>query len=156
MAGGGGDGGNEEEFELNLAPIIDCFTVLITYMLVSASFLSLSMLEVQPIPIPIPSSDVEPPQSELVKKDISLVIEIDLNGTVHLKMTGTPVNLMTVSGFENKINEQALEEKLKYVQTLTKNLKDASIKANRSLKYKQLAIVIEKVKLFYPTVFVGD
>ena len=36
----------ETDFELNLASIIDCFTVLITYLLVSASFISLGILDV--------------------------------------------------------------------------------------------------------------
>ena len=42
-----GSGGNSnQDFDLNLAPIIDCFTVLITYLLVSASFISLNSLDV--------------------------------------------------------------------------------------------------------------
>jgi biopolymer transport protein ExbD len=38
-------GGNSQDADINLAPIIDCFTVLIAFMLVSASFLSIGVLD---------------------------------------------------------------------------------------------------------------
>ena len=37
--------GGSLDFELNLAPIIDCLVVLITFMLASASFLSISIFD---------------------------------------------------------------------------------------------------------------
>ncbi len=36
---------NHSEIELNLAPIIDCFTVLIMFLLISASFLSIGIFD---------------------------------------------------------------------------------------------------------------
>ena len=44
-AGGGGGRHVESDFELNLAPIIDAFTVLIAFMIASASFLSIGILD---------------------------------------------------------------------------------------------------------------
>src|SRR5688572_24880445 len=38
-------GSNSQDFDLNLAPIIDCFTVLITFMLASASFLAIGIFD---------------------------------------------------------------------------------------------------------------
>ena len=40
-----GDDGVELDFDLNLAPIIDCFTVLITFLLISASYISINIIE---------------------------------------------------------------------------------------------------------------
>ncbi|NDF14013.1 hypothetical protein EB061_01655 [bacterium] len=42
-----GGGGGEGDVELNIAPIVDCFTVLIAYMLVSMSFIQLSIFEAE-------------------------------------------------------------------------------------------------------------
>ena len=42
----GSGGKKDSDFELNLASIIDCFTVLITYLLVTASFITLGILDV--------------------------------------------------------------------------------------------------------------
>ena len=39
------DSKNSLDFELNLAPIIDCFTVLIAFILISASFASINILD---------------------------------------------------------------------------------------------------------------
>lgn len=40
-----GSKGGSQDFDINLAPIIDCFTVLITFMLVSASFLAIGIFD---------------------------------------------------------------------------------------------------------------
>src|SRR3954470_1256357 len=40
------EGGSGQDVELNLAPIIDCFTVLITYLLITASFINLAAMDV--------------------------------------------------------------------------------------------------------------
>src|SRR5690349_6182731 len=40
------EGGSNQDVELNLAPIIDCFTVLITYLLITASFINLAAMDV--------------------------------------------------------------------------------------------------------------
>lgn len=47
LPGGGGGRGRhaESDFDLNLAPIIDAFTVLIAFMIASASFLSIGILD---------------------------------------------------------------------------------------------------------------
>jgi biopolymer transport protein ExbD len=41
---GGESGKKSREFDLNLAPIIDCLTVLITFLLASAAFLAIGQL----------------------------------------------------------------------------------------------------------------
>jgi biopolymer transport protein ExbD len=85
MAGGSGGGSsNNQDFELNLASIIDCFTVLITYMLVSASFLSLGILSVTVASVNeehTSETPVESPQkvqlSVLVKDDHTVYVKVD-------------------------------------------------------------------------------
>jgi len=37
---------NSQDVDINITPIIDCFTVLITFLLASASFLSIGCFEV--------------------------------------------------------------------------------------------------------------
>ena len=45
MSAGNFEGSGGQDFELNLASLIDCFTVLITFLLASASFLSVGILD---------------------------------------------------------------------------------------------------------------
>src|SRR6185295_15775876 len=89
MAHAGGEGGGGLDFELNLAPIIDCFTVLITFMLVSATYLSLTTLEASVAPLQqavkedTPSN--EPPLPVL---GIKVSLELKQSGDIELKVTG--------------------------------------------------------------------
>ncbi|RYZ61531.1 MAG: hypothetical protein EOP09_19835, partial [Proteobacteria bacterium] len=54
-------GAGSLEFDLNLAPIIDCFTVLITFLLVSASFLSVSIFDAGFTPVEQMGDTTPPP-----------------------------------------------------------------------------------------------
>src|SRR3954464_8653245 len=70
----------EQDFELNIASIIDCFTVLITYLLVSASFISIGVLDV---------SSVSGAQSPEVKvPPLTLSVQMDQAKIRFLKVTG--------------------------------------------------------------------
>ena len=77
----------KNDIELNLAPIIDCFTVLITYLLLSASFLSLSVLDIT-IPLDAVASS-EPIQNTDVTFTIHLSAHGDLTTSVIEKGTET-------------------------------------------------------------------
>jgi biopolymer transport protein ExbD len=79
---------NGQDFDLNLAPIIDCFTVLITYLLVSASFISLVVLDVGVAAVG-PADSGKP----VAIPPYNLMVELDAKRTVTLKVTGGPTNL---------------------------------------------------------------
>ena len=79
------EGGSGQDVDLNLAPIIDCFTVLITYLLVTASFISLAAVEVGVSasgtggPPPAPSADIPP---------MSMTLEAKADGSFSFKVRG--------------------------------------------------------------------
>src|SRR4051794_7527581 len=88
-----GEGGSSGDVDLNLAPIIDCFTVLITYMLVSASFISLTVFDVgvaatgEATSAPA-AAPTDPPVSMTLSVKASKMIEIKLSGGVqHIDLT---------------------------------------------------------------------
>ena len=58
-----------QEVDLNITPIIDCFTVLITFLLASASFLSIGFFEAY-----TPGSSADPSQAE---PDTEVVLKIN-------------------------------------------------------------------------------
>jgi biopolymer transport protein ExbD len=61
--GSGGTHPAEIDFELNLAPIIDCLVVLITFTLISASFLSVAVFDYGAAPNSASQSSTTPPVS---------------------------------------------------------------------------------------------
>src|SRR4051812_5233414 len=73
--------GFDTDFELNIAPIVDCLTVLITYLLASATFISLGMMSVT-----LPSFNDE--FSPADRPEVTLTIQILQNKTVSIVSEG--------------------------------------------------------------------
>ena len=69
-----------QEVDLNITPIIDCFTVLITFLLASASFLSIGFFETN-----TPGSASDPTQGE---PDTEVVVRINSNHMAEFKLKG--------------------------------------------------------------------
>ena len=67
------------DFELNLASMIDCFTVLIAFLLASSSFLSIGALDVSVIGASAPQDN--PPNS----REWIPVFEVSQNGTLEIR-----------------------------------------------------------------------
>src|SRR4051812_37771812 len=83
-------GGNNQDFDLNIAPIIDCFTVLIAYMLVSASFLTLGVFDVG---VAVSGQAATPDEAPPPEPPMALVVQIFDSGLVRLDLTGGAQNL---------------------------------------------------------------
>src|SRR4051812_11950923 len=91
----GGKGHQSQDFELNITSIIDTFTVLITFMLASASFLSIGLLDAG-ITAGGESASTEKPPS--VNVEISLAKD---QGIV-VKLTGQVAQTMNVPSKDGK------------------------------------------------------
>src|SRR4051812_10232604 len=76
-------GGSNQDFDLNIAPIIDCFTVLITYLLVSASFISLNVLD-----IGVAASGEAPAETVPAEPPVMFSLEISAAKLITLKVSG--------------------------------------------------------------------
>ena len=79
------DNNSNQDFEINLAPIIDCFTVLITYLLVSASFLSLAVFDVE---VAINQPTLKTENAPLTPPPISLALLLRESHGFDLKVIG--------------------------------------------------------------------
>src|ERR1700735_826469 len=99
----------DQDFELNIASIIDCFTVLITYMLISASFISLGVLDVTDL-TPRASGDITPdPQ-------VSLVLEVMKDHDVLLKLNGGQSASVTVPAKDGEVDRDAMSVQLDQIK----------------------------------------
>jgi biopolymer transport protein ExbD len=152
MSAGASSEEGEDGFELNLAPIIDCFTVLITYLLVSASFLSLSMLEVA---TPQISDSQEAVPLQNTPQPVSLTLFITEKAVVRFILTGPHAKTWNVEALDQKLDEAVLSQEIEKAKSFAV-LKDVTVKADRFVLYRDVAKVVEKAKLFFPTVFVGE
>lgn len=144
------ESGSGQDFDLNIAPIIDCFTVLITYLLVSASFLSLCVLEVG---VAV-SGDMAPPAVQPEKPPeppLNLLIFMKQIGTFELKVTGGIQNL---NWSIPVANEKDLDARLSDLMKRLPTLKEANLSAEPTIHYKEMIKVIENVKKIIPKIFI--
>ena len=143
----GGGNGNGQEVDLNITPIIDCFTVLITFLLASASFLSIGFFEAY-----TPGNTADPNQAE---PDTELVLRIKTNHMAEFKVKGKRNETLSFS-----LQDPAA---MKNFEQQVQNLKDPSIKlgqilvsADDAVDYKDLSDLMGHVNQFNLPVVVGD
>ena len=147
---------NDQDFEINLAPIIDCFTVLITYLLVSASFISLSTLDVAVATTTEEPSEVvsaEPPPSVYVELYTTRDIKVILNGPQSVII---PIAALVPKSGKPEWDLAKLNETISNIKTRIPALGEVNIKAEPRLKYKYVVRAVEELKRVMPRVFVGE
>lgn len=139
----------EQDFELNIASIIDCFTVLITYLLVSASFISIGVLDVGAL-TQRPAGDVTPPPS------VTLSISLKLNHDVTIQIDGTRDPVVQIPAKDGKVDTQAISEQLASSKVKYPDLKDAVLISAADVEYDDVVRVVESTKKEIPNVLFGD
>jgi biopolymer transport protein ExbD len=155
MSAGSSDSG--QDVDLNLAPIIDCFTVLITYLLVSAAFISLTVLDVgvsasgqAAAPPPEVNPKVPPP---------SLAAHVLPDHTLTLKLTGGPRNLDVSVPIPStpsaEFNIDFLNARLAEITAREPEVKEVNVTAEPTVRYRDLVKVIEGIKKTINKVFLA-
>jgi biopolymer transport protein ExbD len=157
MSAGGGTQA-EGDLELNIAPIVDCFTVLIAYLLVTMSFISLGIIEAGVAATgPAPEQAVESPPPEV---PLNVSVQINPENRIELKITGGAQHVDQTVMLEAKgagYDFDGLKAKLDELKlTYAAELKDANVSADPSIRYKSIVKVIEAVKKEIPKVFLAS
>lgn len=157
MAGGGG-GGVEGDVELNIAPIIDCFTVLIAYMLVSMAYIQLSIFDVGIAATPpADAAPVEPPPPDKIPLNFS--VEVAEGGVLNLKLTGGSPEVNKneqIPPINNEPNTQLLTQKIQEMKQAHPDLAEANLAADNSIKYRMVIKLVQSIKQVIPKVFLAS
>lgn len=147
----GGD--NSGDVELNLAPIIDCFTVLITYLLVSASFISLAVLDVG-----VAATGQGDPPAATGVPPVALSLELLATRELRLKLTGGPSRLNTVFDVpprERTWDKESLERRLEGLKSAHPSLTDVTVTAESRASYRDVVELVQDVKKHFAKVFLS-
>jgi biopolymer transport protein ExbD len=143
-----------QDFDLNLAPIIDMFTVLITYLLVSASFITLGAYDVG-IATSAPSSAKQVSPAEV---PVQVTVDLDARQKMTIRVTGGPSNVNIVyplPAVRGDWNLGAAAEKLAELKRRYPGFKDATMSAAPAVVYKDIVEVIEKLRKVVPKIYLG-
>ena len=152
MSASAGDTG--QDVELNLAPIIDCFTVLITYLLVSASFISLSVLDVG-----VSASGAGAAAAPAGTPPLNLSLKLAADQSMEFHLTGGDKHLDEKMAFPRTAqggwDMVELAKRLKYMKTKYPTLKEVSLSADPTVHYKDVVKMIEATRKSMPKVYLA-
>jgi biopolymer transport protein ExbD len=129
------------DFELNLAPIIDCFTVLITFMLASASFVSISLFDAGFTPAEAVGDPNPPP--------ITVSLDLKKNGSLQVVTHG---KLNSTNTFANP-DEAA--EALRQLKEKYPGVESMTITADPEVEYEAIVKAMEKSRKYMPGMVLG-
>ncbi|MDR3607063.1 MAG: biopolymer transporter ExbD [Oligoflexia bacterium] len=154
----GGSSGTDGDFELNIAPIVDCFTVLIAYLLVSMSFISLGMFEVGVAASGDPAQAVAQPETPPA---VPLTLSLTLNSSnaISIHLTGGPTHLDQTTMIDPKSSGydlDLLKTDLQKLRSSYPELKEVNITAEPAVKYKAIVKAIEAAKTEIPKAFLAS
>ncbi|HAR44001.1 MAG TPA: hypothetical protein DCS07_15430 [Bdellovibrionales bacterium] len=145
--GGKGKGGSQD-FDLNLAPIIDSFTVLIAFMLVSASFLSIGILDAGISAAGVaPTSDAPP--------SVNLTVEVAADQQLILKLAGKSDAKVSLAAKDGKYDLPALTEKVGGYRKQWTDLNAVTLVSADTVQYKDVVQIMEALRKNVPVVLLG-
>lgn len=146
---GGGRGGESQDFELNLASIIDCFTVLIAFMLASTAFLSIGILDAGVAAAGNTATDNSPPPP------VNLEVVMSNTKTMSIKVTGKTNSNFSVSAKDGTWNLAEMNEKLAGLHQQWPTVNAITLTADNTVEYQDVIKTMDSVRKTIPVVLLG-
>lgn len=137
-----------QDFEINIAPIIDCFTVLITFMLISASFLSIGVLEASPGAAGEAQASQKPPV-EMVQ------VELQSDYQMEIKLSGQVNQTTRIAAKDGKWDFDRLTQELGQTKQRWPELDSVTLFAQNEVQYSQIVQTMERIKKVLPSILLG-
>ena len=139
--------GASTEVELNITPIIDCFTVLITFLLASACFLNVGFFETE---TPGATTPVEggAPATELIARALG-------NHRVELQFKGARRERLRFD-LEKPRDRELLEQEVSRFSTSGKNARQLLVTALPAASYEALAELMDSIASAKLPLVIGD
>ncbi|MEK6577641.1 MAG: biopolymer transporter ExbD [Bdellovibrionota bacterium] len=150
MSASFGGSSSGQEVDLNLAPIIDCLTVLITFMLASATFLSIGILDagVASAGSSAPSNTPPPP--------VSYALEIGKNYQMTLKVSGKSTTTNVIKSKDiGKLDLDQLTTHLNGLKNKWPTVLAITMTAEEDVEYKEVVKALETTRKVLPAVLLG-
>lgn len=131
-----------QDFDLNLAPIIDAFTVLIAFVMISTAFASIGILDAGV------AAGGDTPLSKEVPP-VRIAVEVQPEHRFLVKLTGKENRDLRVS------DEAALRKQLDEIRKRWPTVQGAVVSAQNSVPYDEVVQTMDQVRKTFPAVMVG-
>lgn len=140
---------NTFEFDINLAPIIDCLVVLIAFMLASATFLTIGLLDAG-----VSAAGATP--TEGATPPIRIVIELQKNFNYTLKTTGQMDLIIPIESLLGTWNFVGLKESLFSLREKFPSVGVLTLSAQDDIEYKEIIRNLETIRANKFEVLLGE
>lgn len=144
----GGGHGSSQDFDLNLAPIIDCFTVLITFMLVSASFLAIGIFDAGAGAAGQTAAKDAPPP---------IIVQLELRDQfgMEIQLSGKATDKIKLPAAQGDWDYAGLTRELTNIKTKWPQSDSVILSASDDIEYLQIVKIMEKLRKLTPAVLLG-
>jgi len=142
-----GAAGNEgsQDFELNLASIIDCLTVIIAFLLLSSSFVSYGALDTA---VAAPQGSAASSASDGQPQALTLPVTLRDAAHVDLEFSGSRSEKRSISRESLKSELEALKQKYP-------GLNGMVLTAGGRVEYREIIRGMDESRLVFPAVALG-
>lgn len=144
----GGEGGNSQDFDLNLAPIIDCFTVLITFMLASASFLAIGILDSGVAANNAASNDQKP-------ASIRIDVELTAQKGIVLRVEGKTKLEKKIAPKGDDYDQAAIVAEIVNLTKAYPDTKGLILSGADDVEYLEIIRMMEALRKYTPSILLG-
>jgi len=146
--GSRGRGKDSQDFEINIASIIDAFTVLITFLLVSASYISIGIMDAGVAAAGVTSNDATPPS-------INLMVELSTAKKLTVKVTGKSTETSPIEPKDGAVDYPSMAKKIIALKGKWTDLNAVTLVAEPEVAYKDVVKTMEELRRALPVVLLG-
>jgi biopolymer transport protein ExbD len=141
-------GEDSQDFELNLAPIIDCFTVLITFMLASAAFISIGIFDAGVAAAGAAPASQKPPS-------IKVIVEVNNAQQLQVKVSGKVTSTVTLTPKNGQPDFDSLKANLDGLKSKFSDLAAVTLSAETTVEYQHVIKAMEATRKSIQVVLLG-
>lgn len=151
MGGSKKRGQGSPDFEINIAPIIDCFVVLIAFLLISSSYLAIGILDAG-----VQAGSVTP-ETTNAPAPVSVVVSLETNGRLAVKLSGARNEKLEVpAGADGRWDWSRLTSRLTEIKHQWPAVDGLVLTANPDTEYRDVVLGMEVVRKTIPNVLLGE
>ncbi len=142
-------GGSSQDFDINLAPIIDCFTVLVTFLLASSAFISIGLIEAGVSAGGVQQAgQKEPPP-------MALTVQLKPGHELEIRTAGKISRTILLASKESDYDYERLNTELAGLKKQFPTVEGATLLGSESVEYGDVVGGMEQIRRVYPAVLLG-
>ena len=135
-----------QDFDLNLAPIIDCFTVLIAFVMISTAFASVGILDAG-----IAAGGTAPVTA--AEADVRLQVALNPDGEIGLRLSGKEESDITLAPLQGGgYDTGAMSLQIAKIKAKWPSLEKTRLRAGNQVPYQEVISSIEMIRRTLPGV----